>query len=58
MFPTAARWTKLLLNKSLHIDPRAHAEEALQGQRECLASREIAEANRSWTERREPRFFP
>ncbi len=55
--PPAACWTKALLNKSLHIDPRAHVEEVLQGQWECLASREIEEANRSWTERREPRFF-
>lgn len=56
--PTAARWTKLLLNKSQHIDPRAHVEEVLQGQWECLASPEIEEANRAWMERREARFFP
>jgi enoyl-CoA hydratase/carnithine racemase len=56
--PTAARWTKMLLNKSLHIDPRAHVEELLRGQWECLASPEIEEANRAWMERREARFFP
>jgi hypothetical protein len=49
--------TKNLLNQSLHIDPRAHVEDALAAQRQCLASPELSEANRAWTERREPRFF-
>lgn len=56
--PTAARWTKALLNRSFHIDPRAHVEEILAGERECQASPELEEANRAWLEKREPRFFP
>lgn len=56
--PTAARWTKALLNRSPHVDPRAHMEDALAGQRECMASPEMEEANRAWIEHREPRFFP
>jgi enoyl-CoA hydratase/carnithine racemase len=56
--PTAARFTKNLLNRSFHIDPRAHVEDALAAQRQCLASPELSEANRAWTEPRDTRFFP
>jgi enoyl-CoA hydratase/carnithine racemase len=56
--PTAARWTKTLLNRSFHIDPRARVGDILAAERECQASPEIEEANRAWIERRKPRFFP
>jgi len=55
--PTAARWTKSLLNRSFHIDPRARVGDILAAERECGASPELEEANRAWLEKREPRFF-
>jgi len=55
---TAARWTKTLLNRSFHVDPRARVGDILAAERECDASPELEEANRAWLEKREPRFFP
>ena len=55
---TAARWTKTLLNRSFHLDPRAHVGDILAAERECAASSELEEANRAWLEKREPKFFP
>lgn len=56
--PTAARHTKRLLHLSFHEDPRALVEEVVARQRECLASWELVEANRAWTERREAQYYP
>jgi enoyl-CoA hydratase/carnithine racemase len=56
--PTAARWTKTLLNRSLHIDPRARVEDILVAEQACGASPELLEANQAWLEKREPKFFP
>ena len=56
--PTAFRHTKRLLLESFHVDPRSIIEEVVKAQNECMASWEIAEANRAWDERREARFFP
>ena len=56
--PTAAAHTKRLLHASFHGDPRALIEGVVAAQRACLASWEIAEANRAWDEHREARFFP
>ena len=50
--PTAAAHTKRLLHESFHRDPRAMIEDVLSAQRDCLASREVAEANRAWAEGR------
>ncbi|MFQ5896682.1 MAG: enoyl-CoA hydratase/isomerase family protein [Candidatus Methylomirabilia bacterium] len=54
--PTATRHTKRLLFRSLHVDPRAVIEEIIQAQNECLASWELATANRAWDERREAHY--
>ncbi len=54
---TAARWTKTLLNRSFHVDPRARGGDILAAERECSTSPELLEANRAWLEKREPRFF-
>jgi enoyl-CoA hydratase/carnithine racemase len=56
--PTATRHTKRLLLASFHADPRALIEDVVAAQMECMRSWELAEANRAWDERREPRFFP
>ena len=56
--PTAAAHTKRLLQASFHGDRRAMIEEVVAAQMACLASWEMAEANRAWDERREARFYP
>jgi len=56
--PTANAFAKRLLNDSFHRDPRAMTEEVLRAQLECMASWEIDEANRAWTEHREAVFRP
>lgn len=56
--PTAAAHTKRLLQASFHCDPRDLIEELVAAQRACLASWEMEEANRAWTERREAVFYP
>ncbi|MBI4594168.1 MAG: enoyl-CoA hydratase/isomerase family protein [Candidatus Rokubacteria bacterium] len=56
--PTAAAHTKRLLQESFHADPRAMVEELARAQRACLASWEIAEADRAWQEKREAVFHP
>ena len=56
--PTAAGHTKRLLQASFHGDPRALIEELIKAQNECMASWEIAEANRAWREKREAVFYP
>jgi len=56
--PTAARHTKRLLLASFHTDPRELIDDVVALQMECMRSRELAEANRAWDERREARFFP
>jgi enoyl-CoA hydratase/carnithine racemase len=56
--PTATAQTKRLLNASFHEDPRAMIEEVVRAQQACLASWEIAEANRAWQERREASYHP
>ena len=56
--PTATRHTKRLLLASFHADPRALIDDVVAAQMECMRSWELAEANRAWDERREPRFFP
>jgi enoyl-CoA hydratase/carnithine racemase len=56
--PTAAAHTKRLLHESFHRDPRAMIEELIRAQNDCMASWEIAEANRAWQERREAEFYP
>jgi enoyl-CoA hydratase/carnithine racemase len=56
--PTAAAHTKRLLHASFHCDPRELVEELVAAQRACLASWEMEEANRAWTERREAVFYP
>jgi enoyl-CoA hydratase/carnithine racemase len=56
--PTAARHTKRLLLASFHADPRALIDDVVAAQMECMRSWELTEANRSWDERRDARFFP
>jgi enoyl-CoA hydratase/carnithine racemase len=56
--PTATRHTKRLLLASFHADPRTLIEDVVAAQLDCMRSWELAEANRAWDERREPRFFP
>lgn len=56
--PTATRHTKRLLLRSFHVDPRAVIEEIIQAQNQCLASWEVAVANRAWDERREAHYYP
>jgi enoyl-CoA hydratase/carnithine racemase len=56
--PTASAHTKRLLQESFHRDPRAMIEEVIRSQDACMASWEIAEANRAWQEKREARFYP
>jgi enoyl-CoA hydratase/carnithine racemase len=56
--PTATAHTKRLLQASFHEDPRGLGAALAAAQRACLASWELAEANRAWGERREARFDP
>ena len=56
--PTAVAHTKRLLHESFHRDPRAAIEDVVRAQNECMASWEIAEANRAWQEKREAVFYP
>jgi enoyl-CoA hydratase/carnithine racemase len=56
--PTAAGHTKRLLLASFDADPRSLIEDVVAAQMECMRSWELAEANRAWDEKREPRFFP
>lgn len=56
--PTATVETKRWINASFHEDPRAVIEEVVRSQHVCMASWEIAEANRAWQEKREARFYP
>ena len=53
--PTATAHTKRLLQESFHRDPRSMIEEVLRIQNACMDTRETAEANRAWQEKREPR---
>jgi enoyl-CoA hydratase/carnithine racemase len=55
---TATGHAKRLLNASFHRDPREMIEDVIRAQNECMASREMEEANRAWDERREARFYP
>ncbi len=56
--PTANGHIKRLLHASFHADPRALIEDVLRAQDDCMRSWETAEANRAWTEQREPVFHP
>jgi len=56
--PTAAAHTKRLLHESFHRDPRAIIEDVVKAQNACMASWEIDEANRAWSEEREALFYP
>jgi len=56
--PTANAHAKRLLQRSFHEDPRSLIEPVLQALHECMASRETAEANRAWQEKREAVFVP
>jgi enoyl-CoA hydratase/carnithine racemase len=55
---TATGHAKRLLQASFHTDPRAMIEEVVRAQSDCMASWEIAEANRAWDDKREARFYP
>ncbi len=55
---TAVGHAKRLLHQSFHADPREMIEEVIRAQRLCMASWELAEANRAWEEKREARFYP
>ncbi len=55
---TANGHAKRLLHASFHTDPRDMMEALMRAQSDCMASWEIAEANRAWDEKREARFFP
>jgi enoyl-CoA hydratase/carnithine racemase len=55
---TATGHAKRLLQRSFHADPRDLIEDVLRAQADCMASWELAEANRAWDERREARFYP
>jgi enoyl-CoA hydratase/carnithine racemase len=55
---TANAHAKRLLHASFHADPRGMIEELMRAQGDCMASWEIAEANRAWDDRREARFYP
>jgi enoyl-CoA hydratase/carnithine racemase len=52
--PTANGHIKRLLQASFHEDPRALIEDVLRAQADCMRSWETREANRAWSERREP----
>ncbi len=55
---TATGHAKRLLQQSFHTDPRTLIEEVLRAQADCMASWEIREADRAWTEKREARYYP
>ena len=55
---TATGHAKRLLHASFHTDPRSLIEELVRAQSDCMASWEIAEANRAWDDKREARFYP
>ena len=55
---TATGHAKRLLHASFHTDPRTMIDELIAAQNACMASWEIAEANRAWTEKREAVFYP
>ena len=55
---TATGHAKRLLHASFHTDPRAMIEELVRAQNECMASWEIALANRAWGEKRDVAFYP
>lgn len=55
---TATGHAKRLLHASFHTDPRAMIEDVVRAQDACMASWEIAEANRAWDARREAVFYP
>lgn len=55
---TATAHAKRLLHASFHTDPRDMIEDLLRAQADCMASWELAEANRAWEEKREARFYP
>ena len=55
---TATGHAKRLLHESFHRDPRALVEDLIAAQADCMASWELAAANRAWEERRDCRFFP
>ena len=55
---TATGHAKRLLHASFHRDPRTMIEDMLRAQGECMASWEMAEANRAWDERRDAVFYP
>jgi enoyl-CoA hydratase/carnithine racemase len=52
--PTANGHIKRLLQASFHEDPRGLIEDVLRAQDDCMRSWETGEANRAWTEGREP----
>ena len=56
--PTATAHTKRLLHESFHRDPRAMIEAVLGAQNACMATWEIAEANRAWRDKREAEYHP
>ena len=55
---TATGHAKRLLHASFHADPRAMIEDVMRAQDACMASWEIAEANRAWDAKREAVFYP
>ena len=55
---TATGHAKRLLQQSFHTDPRTLIEEVLRAQADCMASWEIRETDRAWTEKREARYYP
>ena len=55
---TATGHAKRLLQASFHTDPRAMIEAVMRAQAECMASWEMALANRGWDEKREVRYHP
>jgi enoyl-CoA hydratase/carnithine racemase len=55
---TATGHAKRLLQQSFHADPRGLVDQVIDAQADCMASWEIAEANRAWTEKRPARYYP
>ncbi len=55
---TATGHAKRLLQQSFHTDPRALIEDVRRAQADCMASWEIAEANRAWDAKRSARYYP
>ena len=56
--PTANGHIKRLLHASFHEDPRSLIEDVVRAQDACMRSWETGEANRAWSERREPVYVP